>query len=224
MAYKLAMQLKLAIKFNQAEEKAGYKWLQSFLRRRTDLSIRKSENTSTARAKGMSREVVTKYFQDLESVLTEYELFDKPGNVYNTDETGLQLNTKAGLVIAEKGSKAVSTISPGEKGETISVLACCNAEGGYLPPYCIFKGKNKKDEWSDGMPPGSQIQMSEKSAYVNSNIFFDWLRNHFYPRKGSGKVLLLLDGHTSHTSNVEMLEFAEQHDIILFCLPPHTTH
>lgn len=66
--------------------------------------------------------------------------------------------------------------------------------------------------------------MSPKSAYVNSDIFLDWLKNHFYPKKPPGTVLLIFDGHSSHTSNLETLQFAEEHDIILFCLPPHTTH
>lgn len=196
----------------------------SFLRRRPDISVRKAENVSVARVTGMSREVVQTYFQELEKILMENDLFNKPGNIFNCDETGLQLNTRARQVLAEKGSKCVSSISPGEKGETISILACCNAEGVFLPPYCIFKGKNKKDEWHDGMPPGSRIRMSEKSAYVNSEIFFDWLKTHFFPKKPPGKVLLLFDGHSSHTSNLETLEFAEEHGIILFCLPPHTTH
>lgn len=186
--------------------------------------MRKAENVSIARAMGMSRPVVQAYFENLERVLTENLLFDKPGNVFNCDETGLQLNTRAGQVLAQKGSKCVPSISPGEKGETISVLACINAEGGYLPPYCIMKGKNKKEEWNDGLPPGSRIKMSEKSAYVNSEIFLDWLKNHFLPKKPNGTVLLVLDGPSSHTSNLETLQFAEEHNIILFCLPPHTTH
>jgi hypothetical protein len=39
-----------------------------------------------------------------------------------------------------------------------------------------------------------------------------------------GKVLLIVDGHTSHTNNLEMLEFSEEKIFILLCLPPHTTH
>lgn len=73
------------------------------------------------------------------------------------------------------------------------------------------------------MPPGSYVYMGEKSAYVTSEIFFSWLKNHFTPRKPEGKVLLILDGHSSHCSNAEMLEYAAEQEIILLCLPPHTT-
>ncbi|XP_031344709.1 uncharacterized protein LOC116171810 [Photinus pyralis] len=198
-AYNLAERLGIEHKFNREEGKAGNVWLLQFLRRNPDITVRKAENTSIARALGMSRNIVEKYFKELDAVLSQNSLFDKPGNIYNTDETGLQLNTRA-------------------------VVACCNAEGVYLPPYCVFKGKNAKAEWADGMPPASRIRMSEKSAYVTSDIFLDWLQNHFYPRKVPGKVLLIVDGHTSHTTNLDTLQFAEDHDIILFCLPSHTTH
>jgi hypothetical protein len=57
---------------------------------------------------------------------------------------------------------------------------------------------NKKAEFSDGMPPGSVVAMNEKSASVTSDIFMDWLENHFAPRKPAGKTLFILDRHASH--------------------------
>lgn len=145
MAYDLAEKMNIKHKFNRATGKAGFVWLQLFLRRHPDLSVRKSEGVSLLRSQGMSRKAVSDYFKLLENTLIENDLLEKPGNIYNMDETGLQLNNKAGHVVAAKGSKTISAITSGEKGETISVVACCNAEGSFLPPYCIFKGKNKKD-------------------------------------------------------------------------------
>ena len=58
-------------------------------------------------------------------------------NIFNTDKTGLQ---DPGKVIAAKESKDVHVIKGQERGETIQVVACCNAEGSFLTPYCIFKG------------------------------------------------------------------------------------
>lgn len=156
-----------------------------------------------ARAEGMNRKRVKTYFCLLQNILEKNELFDKPGHIYNMDETGVQLNNKPGYVIAQKGSKCVQSVTSTEKGETITVIACCNAEGNFIPPTCIFKGKYEKDEYRDGMPPGSNIYMCEKSAYVNSEIFIKWLKEQFVPRKPVGRVLLILDGHTSHTNNIE---------------------
>lgn len=223
MAYQLAEQLKIKHTFNRNVEMAGEDWLRSFLRRNSDLSVRKSEGVSLARARGMNKKDVADYFELLGNILEEHNLFDKPGNVFNMDESGLQLNNRPEHVIAAKGSKNVAAVTSGEKGETITIICCCNGEGTFIPPACIFKGKNKKKEYEDGMPPGSVVYMSEKSAYINTTIFLDWLQTQFVPRKPQGPVVLILDGHTSHCSSIEVIEYAEANGIVLLCLPSHTT-
>lgn len=223
IVFKFAQQLKLKHKFNTEKQKAGYDFVTGFLERNQDIKIRKSEGISIARLRGMNRNDIESYFNLLETVLKDNELFAKPSNIFNMDETGLQLNNRPGNVLAMKGSKAVAIITSTEKGETVTVIACCSAEGVFLPPALIMKGKNKKAEYEDGLPPGSILYMSQKSAYINADIFIAWLNDHFIPRKPTGKVLLIADGHASHCS-VEVLELAEANDIILFCLPSHTTH
>ncbi|KAI4468358.1 zinc finger fyve/phd-type [Holotrichia oblita] len=89
------------------------------------------------------------------------------------DESGLQLNNKPTQVLAAKGSKNVSSLTSGEKGETTSVIGCCNAEEMFLPPYVIFKGKNRKDEYLDGMPHGSQIAIATGIAPFNPDAIPD---------------------------------------------------
>ena len=43
-------------------------------------------------------------------------------------------------------------------------------------------------------------------------------------RNTSGKpILLVLDGHGSHDT-LPIIDLALSHGIIIFCLPPHTTH
>ncbi|XP_050298737.1 uncharacterized protein LOC126737743 isoform X3 [Anthonomus grandis grandis] len=222
MAFNLAEQLKIKHTFNKEKKLAGYDWLTMFLKRNPDLSVRKAEGVSLARCKGMNKTDVSMYFNLLETTLIEGEIMNKAGHIFNMDETGLQLNNKPGYGIATKGSKNVAAITASEKGKIITV-SCCNAEGYYIPPTCIFKGKNKKAEFEDGMPPGSTVYMNEKSAYINTDIMFAWLKNQFIPRKPQGKVLLLLDGHARHCSSSEMLEYADEHGVIPLCLPSHTT-
>ena len=40
----------------------------------------------------------------------------------------------------------------------------------------------------------------------------------------ANKVLLILDGHCSHTRSIEAIEYAREHGIVMLSLPPHTTH
>nr|CAI5824539.1 unnamed protein product [Callosobruchus analis] len=152
MAYKLAEKCNQHHKFNREKETAGMDWLHLFLKRNSELSIRKSEGVSQARSKGLNKKIVSDYFSLQQNILIEHNLLDKPGNIFNVDESGLQLNNRPGYVLAAKGSKSVPAITSGEKGETISVIACCNGEGMFLPPVCVLKGKNEKAEYKDGMP------------------------------------------------------------------------
>ncbi|KAJ8887888.1 hypothetical protein PR048_007372 [Dryococelus australis] len=140
---------------------AGYDWLKSFLSRNPDLTVRKAEGVSVARVLGMNKDFVMEYFDLLRELLSENHLIGKPGHIFNMDETGLPLNNKPGEVIAEKSSRSVSLITSGEKGETISVLACINGKGSFLPQNCIFKGKTRTLN-TDGMPPGYVVKMSQK--------------------------------------------------------------
>jgi hypothetical protein len=70
---------------------------------------------------------------------------------------------------------------------------------------CIFKGVNKKQEFEEGLPAGSAVIMSKKSANVTSEIFTAWMKDLFLPRKPSRKVLIVVDGHSSHVSTTVFL-------------------
>jgi hypothetical protein len=128
----------------------------------------------------MNRKGTEDYFSLLLDVLTKNSLLDKPGHVYNMDETGFQMIPRPDTMIAERSSPTYQ-MTCREKGEIVSVMACCNAEGCFMPPACILKGKNKKPEWEDSLPNGSKVFMSAKSGYVNTAIFMQWLREHFIP-------------------------------------------
>jgi hypothetical protein len=66
-----------------------------------------------------------------------------------------------------------------------------------MPPYVIFKGKNLKQEFRDGMPPGTAESMS-KSGHITVEIFHDCIK-HFVSHKlqGNKQNILLLDGNYS---------------------------
>jgi hypothetical protein len=98
-------------------------------------------------------------------------------------------------VISEKGFPTLYQMTSGEEGETISVIACCNTDGYFIPPACIFKRKNKRQEQEDSLGNGSKVITKEKSSYINSSIFMLWVKDNFIPRNPTGKVVL--DCYTS---------------------------
>lgn len=78
--------------FNSEKAEAGKDWLKFFLKRHPELSIRKPENTSAARAAGFNRVVVTTFFYFLANVFDKHSL--TPDRIYNCDETGVSVVPK----------------------------------------------------------------------------------------------------------------------------------
>ena len=65
-----------------------------------------------------------------------------------------------------------------------------------------------------------------ESGWSNSAVFRTYLEDHFLkfvPGRGDEPVLLLLDGHKSHVS-VGLVDWAKEHNIIIYVLPAHTSH
>lgn len=223
LAFQFAEKLGVKHNFSKETGMAGHHWLLSFLERNPELSIRQAEGLSLVRGQGMSREEAKGFFDILKTVYEEHQLFDKPHQIFNIDESGVQLNNKPGRVIATKGAKDVHVLTSSERGENVTVIACCNAEGTFIPPVLIMKGVREKTEFSFGLPPGSKVFMNNKSSYINAELFLRWLKEQFLPRKCPGKTLLILDGHPSHLNSLELLEFTDENDILILCLPSHTT-
>lgn len=49
---------------------------------------------------------------------------------------------------------------------------------------------------------------------------------HFVKHTGcskENKVLLILDGHNSHTKNIDLIDFAKKNGLYMISLPPHTS-
>uniref|UniRef100_A0A2H1WMP4 SFRICE_026838 n=1 Tax=Spodoptera frugiperda TaxID=7108 RepID=A0A2H1WMP4_SPOFR len=131
------------------------------------------------------------------------DLLDKPERIHNMDESGVQLNNKLGKVVAMKGAKIVNSVTSAKKGETMAVVACCNAIGNFLPPV--------KPKFENGLPLGSKVYMNKKSAYINIDLFYKWLTEHFIALKPQVKVLLILDGHSSKKEFLEILILSGYH-------------
>ena len=70
---------------------------------------------------------------------------------------------------------------------------------------------------------GSRYAVSNK-GWVDQELFYFWLKEHFILNAISHRpLLLLLDGHSSHFEP-NTIQHARDNEIIIFCLPPHTTH
>ena len=64
----------------------------------------------------------------MKSVLVENILMDKPGQVYNVDESRMPLEHRSPCVLAKKGQRKVKYCTSGNKSQ-VTVVACINVIG-----------------------------------------------------------------------------------------------
>nr|CAH7767149.1 unnamed protein product [Callosobruchus chinensis] len=100
-----------------------------------------------------------------------------------------------------------------------------NASGVYIPPVLIFPRKNMKAELMIGAPAGA-VAECHISGWVQTDIFTRWFKHFikFAKPTAADPVLLVLDGHFSHTRNIELIDLAKENHVTIICLPPHSTN
>ena len=198
-------------------------WWEKFQKRHQELSLRSSETLSQRRAVAMSPAVLNKYFDLLEDTVKGNDLHKRPALIFNCDESGFPLVHRPGKRIAGKGQKHALTVTSDSKSR-VTVLACVNAAGYAIPPLVIYARANLTKLLYQGEIPGTMYALSPGSGWMDGITFYEWFEHHFLEYAPSGRpLLLLLDGHSSHY-NPEFIRFAAQKGVIVFALPPNTTH
>ena len=218
----------LAIVSRVAESKGltncpvSHGWWESFRKRHPHLALRTAEKLSYARYVSTDPDIIDKYFDLLKDTLSDNKRLDRPAQIFNCDETGLPLDQTPPYVIAAKGQKHPRTVVAGSKKQ-ITVLACANAAGNALPPLVIFARKALNPQLTHGEVPGTMYGLTD-SGWMDGEVFDNWFSHHFLVHAPAVRpLLLLLDGHSTH-HNPSFVRKAAQEKVIVFCLPPNTTH
>ncbi|KAL0809939.1 hypothetical protein ABMA28_010794 [Loxostege sticticalis] len=224
MAYMLAKRNNLPNPF-QESGLAGKTWLRLFLKRHKDkLSVRKPTGTSFARAFGFNKDNVNHFFQLLDEIYEKNKY--PPNRIYNVDESGLTVvQSRIPQVIGHRGKRQIAALTSAERGSLVTIVVCMNATGHFVPPFVIFPRKNMSSQLMRGCPPGAE-GVAHPSGWIQMNIFTDWFKHfikHTNPTPES-RVLLILDGHFSHTRNIDVIDLARDNNVDIISLPPHTTH
>ena len=206
-------------KGSNVDDFIGEGWWMKFMKRHPR---RTSDPLSRVRRNAVTEENMQHYFSLLRKTLEEHDLLNKASRIYNMDETGMPLDAKQLKRVALKGVKKIQGPSSGNKSQ-ITVVACGNAAGHMIAPMVIFKGERFNHEWTIGEVPDTLYGMSD-SGWIDKELFFLWLKNIFIKRIPPQRpVLLLYDGHSSHYTPDAITEAAKE-GIVIFCLPPNTTH
>lgn len=72
-------------------------------------------------------------------------------------------------------------------------------------------------KWTEGEVPGTTYGLSKK-GWIDTELLYHWLQKHFLKYAVPARPLLLLH------FQLEMVKYAKETEVIVFCLLPHTTH
>ncbi len=196
-------------------------WWDKFLRRNQNLRLRVGDSTAGVRLDAISAKNMDNYCKLLKDTYDQFGFAEHPETIFNMVETGMPLCPRPPKVVARKGQKKVRYRTLGQKSQ-VTVLACGSATDEIIPPFIIFAGKQISPLWTQDEVTGSRFAVSD-NGWVDQELFNFWLTDHFLPNTPSQRpILLLLDGHSSHFEPYS-IQFARTHEIVIFCLPPHTT-
>jgi DDE superfamily endonuclease./helix-turn-helix, Psq domain. len=202
----------------------GLDWYFGFRTRHPQLTLRKPEATSAARAAAFNKVTVTNFFTLLTDVIDRHGFTGE--RIFNCDETGISCVPKhRSKVLSLKGRKQVGVLTSQERGNTVTVELCYSATGQYLPPMFVFPRKRANPQLLNDCPPGSIAEYYE-TGWMQSDIFLKWFKKFVEWTNSSitNPSLLLLDGHFTHTKNLEVIDYARDHGVVIMCFPPHCTH
>jgi len=105
----------------------------------------------------------------------------------------------------------------------VTVVTCMSPTGHFIPPLLVFPRNNTKEElMSDWINP----RVPSLGVDTERDFFSQWFLNfskHTKPTK-EDPVILVLDGHYSHTRNLEVITLAREDYVDIICLPPHSSH
>ncbi|KAE9407228.1 hypothetical protein BT96DRAFT_954537 [Gymnopus androsaceus JB14] len=144
-------------------------------------------------------------------------------NVYNMDEKGVQLgegwhNSQEKYFYSQ--DEKMMYKQKGDSLELVMVIDCVCADGtAPIKPAFVFAGATKFDNWFEELHGIDNILSrvaTSENGWTDDEVGFEWFKECFVPQakmqNKSGKPIL------------DWIEHGQANGIILYCLPPHTTH
>lgn len=206
----------------------GRAWFEGFLRRHPEIKEKQAEPLGKARA-AVTQDRIHQWFDEVMQYFREEGLADillDPSRIFNADEAGFALCPKSGKVLGPTQSNEDFYVRVNKEKEQITVMGTFSADGKVVPPMIIFPYKKMPKAIVESVPKDWALGRSD-SGWINSEVFFEFISNHFLPYLKSCNIIrpvvLFVDGHRSHLTQ-QVSRLCDENGIILISLFPNATH
>ena len=167
------------------------------------------------------------YFAKLTRLIRTHGL--KAHQIFNMDEKGFLMGVASrGKVLCRRGRWKPHVTHDGGR-ELVTVVEGACAAGNALSPLVINKGQGHYLGWFQNLTDKEKkyrFSFSPK-GWIDNRLAMLWLKEVFQAETaqsvGALPRLLILDGHGSHFT-WEFAHYCDKHNILLLCLPSHSTH
>lgn len=175
-----------------------------------------------------SKEILLRTSSEFVSkVKSEIQMINKD-NVYNSDQSGFNMETHAGRTLALKGSSKVECLAQSINSLTHSytIQPIISANGNLKSPLFIVLqetgGKFGPTVEKNIYKADNILVFASKSGKLTSDLAIKWFENVFLPNTGE-KSLLLLDSWTGQTA--KKFDSVEKHnkEVQILTIPAGTT-
>ena len=149
------------------------KYWRGLKKRHPELVIRSPECCTHKRLKALTREKMDAYFDELHQLIRDNNLH--PSDIWNMDETNLQFTHKPQKVIAKRGQRQLYSRTSDSK-ESVTIVACINANGDKMPAMCICKGKSRKavESFFVHLAPEDTLWTYQDKAWMENELGLEW--------------------------------------------------
>lgn len=195
----------------------GKDFINLFLKRHPELSVRFSENIKRCRA-AVGANLINSYFDQLANSLEGVSA----ESIVNYDETNFCDDPGKQKVIIRRGSKHPKYVIDSSKSST-SLMMSGSASGVLLPPYIVYRAENLYPTWIEGGPAQTRYNRS-KNGWFEERTFEDWFLSIALPylKKQPAPRVLIGDNLSSHISQ-NVIQTCNENDIRFVLLPPNST-
>ncbi|OWY94480.1 Retroelement [Phytophthora megakarya] len=195
-------------------------WYTRFMDRHPMLTNRVAQAINKVR-NNVDESHVNLLFKSLTKAISDTQM--DPGRIFIVDETAFKSHKKTKTVVAVRGSSNVWKTEMSTSFH-MSIVACGSAHGFVVPPLFILTGKTVNVSLLSSDKTGAAVTTTE-SGFMNNWLFIRWLK--FFaeqvPAEIKRPLLLIMDGCSSHIS-LEVVDMADELEIMLVCLPANSTH